>query len=95
VYYNESVGGRPGAATTCDDGGESVLVLRSDGPTGSHMVDQQGDVVAVSSWGDAPGITDLLITANGTHQSLALVFGLVLAAELARPLRDKAPRRLA
>jgi hypothetical protein len=95
VYYDESISGQPGAATTCDGDGESVLVMRGDGATGSHMVDRNGEIVAVSSWGDRPGATDLLVTATGTHQSLALVFGLVLAAELSRPAQDHAPRRLA
>jgi hypothetical protein len=95
VYYDDTPPGHPGAVTTCDDSGEIVLVLRGDGPTASHMVDRDGEIVAVLSWGDEPGVTDLLVTAVGTRQSLALVFGLMLGAELSRPLRDQAPRRLA
>ena len=77
-------------AITSDQDGQTVLVMRGDGPTGSHIVDRQGEVVAVSSWGDQDGVTDLLVTASGTGQSLALVFGLVLAGELTR----QAPHRL-
>jgi hypothetical protein len=73
-----------------DDHGSTVLVLRGDGPRGSHIVDRVGSVVAVCSWGERSGVIDLLVTAAGTRQSLAMVFGLVLATEL----RREAPRRV-
>ena len=73
-----------GDATARDDDGRAVLLHRVDGPTGSHMIDRQGEVVAVSSWGEQDGVTDLLVTSSGTRQPLAMVFGLVLATELYR-----------
>ena len=75
---------------TCDPDGQTLLVMRCDGPTGSHIVDRRGEVIAISSWGEQEGATDLLVTASGTRQSLALVFGLILAGELTR----QAPHRL-
>lgn len=70
--------------TARDDDGRPMLVLRADGATASHMVDRHGEVVAVSSWGERDGVTDLLVTSSGTRQPLAMVFGLVLATELHR-----------
>jgi hypothetical protein len=67
-----------------DDNGETVLVLRIDGPSATHVVDRHGDVVAVSSTGERAGVTDVVITATGTCHSLAMVFGLVLTTELYR-----------
>jgi len=67
-----------------DADGRPVLVLRSDGDQAAHVVDRNGDVVAVASWEDRDGATDLLVTAIGTRHSLALVFGLLLAFEVAR-----------
>lgn len=71
-------------AAARDERGETVLVLRDDSPVVSHVVDRDGEVVAVCSRGTRPGSIDLLVTASGTHQSMAMVFGLVLAAELER-----------
>ena len=89
IHRDEDDRGRSDAITR-DDDGLTVLVMRGDGPTGSHIIDCEGEVVAVSSWGEHDGVTDLLVTASGSRQSLALVFGLVLAGELTR----HAPHRL-
>lgn len=75
--------GRAGA-TARDDAGNGVLVMRGDGPTGGHIVDRTGEIVAIASWDDQTGNTDLLVTAHGARQPLSLVFGLLLAIELDR-----------
>ena len=74
-------------ATARDEAGRSVLVMRGDGPTGGHIVDRSGEIVAIASWDGERGNTDLLITANGARQPLSLVFGLLLAIELDRDER--------
>jgi hypothetical protein len=89
IHRDEDDRGRSDAITR-DDDGVTVLVMRGDGPNGSHIIDCNGEVVAVSSWGEHEGQTDLLVTTSGTRQPLALVFGLVLTSELTR----HAPHRL-
>ena len=71
-------------ATARDGSGRGVLVMRSDGPTGGHIVDRTGEIVAITSWDDETASTDLLVTALGARQPLSMVFGLVLAIELER-----------
>jgi hypothetical protein len=75
-------------ATASDHAGETMLVMRGDSTTGAHIVDIEGSVVALASWGNESGATDLLVTSAGTRQSLAMMFGLVLSLEL-----DRHPRR--
>ena len=78
---------RPGAdrrRLAGDPDGRPVLVLRTDGGQGAHLVDRRGDVVAVASWEEPDAVTDLLVTALGTRHSLAMVFGLLLSFELTR-----------
>jgi len=80
----ESDGGG-GSTVAADPDGRAVLVLRTDGTQGAHLVDRRGDVVAVASWEEEPDAsTDLLVTALGTRHSLAMVFGLLLSFELTR-----------
>jgi len=73
-----------GAAVVTDPDGRTIMVLRTDGSQGAHLVDRRGDVVAIASWDDPDAATDLLVTGHGTGQSLALVFGLFLSFELDR-----------
>ena len=79
-----------GGSTVVDPEGRGVLVLRPDGPQAAHVVDRRGDVVAMASWDDPQASTDLLVTAHGTGQSLAMVFGMVLSLELERHSRRTA-----
>lgn len=79
-----------GDATARDGSGQGVLVMRSDGPTGGHVVDRDGEIVAIASWDHETPRTDLLVTARGALQPLSLLFGLVLAIELERPARRPA-----
>lgn len=72
------------AAVATDPDGDTVLVLRTDGGNAAHVVDADGDVVALASWEHELASTDLLVTALGTRHSLAMVFGLVLSLELSR-----------
>ena len=73
-----------------DPQGRPMLMLRPDGSQAAHLVDRQGDVVAVASWEDPDAPTDLLVTAHGIGQSLALVFGMFLSLELERHARRAA-----
>ena len=73
-----------GSTVAADPDGRAVLVLRTDGSQGAHLVDRRGDVVAVTSWDRPDASTDLLVTALGTRHSLAMVFGLLLSFELTR-----------
>jgi len=81
--HDDRAEGRPGSIVS-DADGHPVLVLRSDGDRGVHVVNHRGDVVAVASWEDDETTTDLLVTAVGTRHSLAMVFGVLLAFELSR-----------
>jgi hypothetical protein len=73
-----------GASMVSDPDGRPVLVLRTDGEQGAHLVDRRGDVVAVASWEEPDAPMDLLVTALGTRHSLAMVFGLLLSFEVGR-----------
>ncbi len=76
---------RDGMGSVANDAdGRAVLVLRTDGGQGAHLVDRRGDVVAVASWEDPDATTDLLVTPLGTRHSLAMVFGLLLSLEVSR-----------
>lgn len=76
-----------GGSMATDPDGLPVLILRADGTQAAHLIDRQGDVVAMASWDEPDAATDLLVTAHGTGQSLALVFGLFLSLELERNTR--------
>jgi hypothetical protein len=79
-----------GGTVTTDAEGRAVLVLRPDGIQAAHLVDRNGDVVAMVSWETPDASTDMLVTAHGTGQSLALVFGMFLSLELDRQTRRAA-----
>ena len=76
--------GGGGSTVAADPDGRAVLVLRTDGTQGAHLVDRRGDVIAIASWEEPDATTDLLVTALGTRHSLAMVFGLLLSFELSR-----------
>jgi len=61
-----------------------VFAVRGDGPTGIHVIDPRGDVVALASRasGQAGGL-DVLVTDAGSGALTTLVFGLLLAVGLA------------
>jgi hypothetical protein len=82
-----------GGSLAADPDGRAMLVLRPDGGQAAHLVDRHGDVVAMASWDDPDASTDLLVTAHGTGQSLALVFGMFLSLELERHARRAADPR--
>jgi len=81
---DDAIDGRSGGSVASDADGRPVLVLRTDGERGAHLVDRRGDVVAIASWEDGEATTDLLVTPLGTRHSLAMVFGLLLALEVGR-----------
>ena len=62
-----------------------LLVVRDDGPTGIHVIDAEGNVLALASGlprGKA-GL-DVLVTSSGQPRSTTLVFGVGLAIQLLR-----------
>jgi len=79
---SEAEGG--GATIVADADGRATLMLRTDGAHAAHLVDRRGDVVAVASWEPPSTSTDVLVTALGTRQSLAMVFGLLLSFQVSR-----------
>lgn len=62
-----------------------MMAVRSDGPTGIHVVDTDGRVLALASRnpGRAGGM-DLLVTRAGATRNETVVFGVSLALELLR-----------
>lgn len=76
--------GHVGGSVASNAEGRAVLMMRTDGGQAAHMVDCQGNVVAVASWEDCKAATDLLVTPLGTRHSLAMVFGLLLSLEVSR-----------
>jgi len=89
IHPREDAVGREVGSVVSDTDGRAILVLRTDGDNGAHVVDRHGSVIAVASWEDRHAVTDLLVTPLGTRHSLAMVFGLVLTLELDRQSRPK------
>lgn len=77
-----------------DSSDNVLMVVRADGPTGLHVINPVGELLALTSrrrQPDGPGC-DLLVTPAGADCGIALVFGVTLALEL---LRTGALRRVA
>ncbi|MGH9281573.1 MAG: hypothetical protein ACRD0S_01415 [Acidimicrobiales bacterium] len=80
--------------TLSDSWGNPLLMVRADGPTGLHLIDPAGNLLALTSRQrsrDAHGC-DVLVTAAGAALGRGLVLGMTLALEL---LRAGALRRVA
>lgn len=76
-----------------------MMAVRSDGPTGIHVVDTTGNVLALASRhgrGRAAGL-ELLVTRAGAGGQETVLFGVALALELLRSgeLHTPRPRTLA
>ena len=56
---------------------------RADGPTGVHVIDESGNVLALISRDDDS--TDILLTGAGAPRLETLAFGVTLSLELLRP----------
>ncbi len=81
-----------GAVT--DGYGETMMVVRADGPTGLHVIDPAGTLLLLTSrhrGRDAHG-SDVLVTGAGSEHGTGLILGVTLALEL---LRSGALRRVA
>ncbi|HZQ27020.1 MAG TPA: hypothetical protein VFA94_04910, partial [Acidimicrobiales bacterium] len=69
-----------------DSFGNVLLLVRTDGPTGLHVIDLEGNVLALAS--TLPGRTrpglDILVTGTRARQRIHLVLALTLAVELLR-----------
>ena len=77
-----------GAFGLVRDSYEQVLMgVRADGPTGIHVVDDSGRVLALASRhrpDDEEVGLDLLVTRDGASRNQTIVFGVSLALELLR-----------
>lgn len=71
--------------TAADSAGRPVMVVKADGPTGLHVVDRDGRVLALTSrhGGPGPGY-DVLVLPAAAGVGAPVVLGLVLALELLR-----------
>ena len=69
-----------------DSSGAVIMVVRADGPTGLHMINSVGELLALSSRRKAPDGhgCDVLVTPTGAATGRVLVFGVSLALELLR-----------
>jgi hypothetical protein len=72
------------AVGVLEDGyGQLLMAVRGDGPTGIHVIDAAGDVLALaSSVVDGDGL-DLLLTGAGSFRATTLLFGVALAVDVA------------
>lgn len=76
-----------------DSRGEPLVIVRGDGPTGIHVVDRDGVVLALASLVcDTKGGLDVLITPAGLGQHRRLLLGVSLAVELALAATRRANR---
>ena len=63
-----------------------VMVIRADGPSGLHVINPVGELLALSSRRrppESPGC-DILVTAAGAEDGGTMMFGVTLALELLR-----------
>ncbi|MGQ0521742.1 MAG: hypothetical protein ACT4PX_11415 [Actinomycetota bacterium] len=78
----------------CDTYGRTLMVVRADGPTGLHVIDPTGQLLALTSRhrDRDTHASDVLVTALGAEFGSGLLFGVTLALEL---MRAGALRRVA
>ena len=91
--------GRVAATFATDDGivrdshGEPMMLVRGDGPTGLHIVDRDGLVLALASTvSETKGGLDVLITPAGLGQRRRLLLGVTLSVELSMAAARRTPR---
>lgn len=73
-----------GVGIVRDSHGEPAFVVRSDGPTGLHVTDMDGNVLALASpCEDVAAGLDIIVTCGGSEHR-RLLLGLSLAIELLR-----------
>lgn len=76
-----------------DSHGDPLLLVRADGPTGIHVVDRDGVVLALASpVSESKGGLDVLITPAGLGDRRRLLLGVSLAVELALAAVRRSPR---
>lgn len=68
-----------------DGHGEPILVVRSDGPTGLHVVDMNGDVVAIAgSERKSDPVLEVLVLAGCSNNTAFGVVAALLSVQLER-----------
>lgn len=71
--------------TLADSSGAPVMLVKADGPTGLHVVDPVGGVLALTSRRRSPASgCDVLVLPAGADAGTPVVLGLSLALELLR-----------
>ena len=76
---------RNGLGLLLDSYERLLMAVRADGPSGTHVIDADGNVLALASTpGPASGEIDILLTGAGALRTETLVFGVTLALELVR-----------
>ncbi|HYE80072.1 MAG TPA: hypothetical protein VEI97_19000 [bacterium] len=78
--------GADGVGLVRDSYDKVVMAVRDDGPTGTHIIDTDGRVLAMASrlGGARQQGLDLLLTRAGVRRTETIVFGVTLATELLR-----------
>jgi hypothetical protein len=72
------------AVGVLEDGhGRLLMAVRGDGPTGVHVIDASGDVLALASPATDGDGFDLLLTEAGSFRATTLLFGVALAVDVA------------
>ena len=67
-----------------DSAGTPVMLVKADGPTGLHVIDPGGDVLALTSRRRGGHGCDLLLLPAGARHGVPLMLGVILALELLR-----------
>jgi hypothetical protein len=76
---------RNGLGLLLDSYERLLMAVRADGPTGTHVIDAEGTVLALSAAaGSGSAEIDILLTGAGALRTETLVFGVTLALELVR-----------
>lgn len=71
--------------TVSDSSATPVMLVRADGPTGLHVIDPAGGMLALTSRRRTPSSgCDVLVLPAGAELGTAVVLGLTLALELLR-----------
>lgn len=75
---------RDGLGLVLDSYERLLMAVRTDGPTGTHVIDAAGTVLALTDRHPGSGEVDILLTGAGAPRTETLVFGVTLALELLR-----------
>ena len=75
---------RASIGAVVDSDGAAIMLVKADGPTGLHVIDPGGEVLALTSRRRGGHGCDLLLLPAGARQGIPLMLGVTLALELLR-----------